>query len=117
MCTVLVVTDNREVRGILAGMLAEQGTVVVEVDDAVEAIAYVGGMEKHPDLVLLDRRLARGKEVELLDSIRSRASLDEVPIVLFAAPASGPGEPDPGESLREAFDPGLLLAIVHAICR
>ncbi len=67
MPTVLVVTDDREVRGILAGMLAEQGTTVVEVDDAVEAIARIGGMDKRPDLVLVDRRLARGKEVELLD--------------------------------------------------
>jgi len=117
MCTVLVVTDDREVRRILAGMLAEQGTKVVEVDDAVEAIARVGGMDKHPDLVLVDRRLARGKEVDLLDSIRSRASLDDVPIVLFAVPAGGPGHPDPSESLREAFDPVLVLAIVQAICR
>jgi CheY-like chemotaxis protein len=117
MCTVLVVTDDREVRRILAGMLAEQGTTVVEVDDAVEAIARVSGMDKHPDLVLVDRRLARGKEVELLDSIRARASLDDVPIVLFASPAGGAGDPDRGESLRESFDPGLLLAIVHSICR
>ncbi len=117
MPTVLVVTDDREVRRILAGMLAEQGTTVLEADDAVEAIALVGGMDKHPDLVLVDRRLARGKEVELLDCVRSRASLDDVPIVLFAAPAGGPGEAVPGESLRDAFDAKLLLAIVQAICR
>src|SRR6267143_4187455 len=117
MCTVVVVTDDREVRQILAGMLAEQGTTVVEVNDAAEALARVSGMDEHPDLVLMDRRLARGKEGEMLDSICSRASLDEVPIVLFAAPLGGPGHPDPGESLREAFDPGLVLAIVQAICR
>jgi len=40
-----------------------------------------------------------------------------VPIVLFAAPPGGSGDPDPGESLREAFDPALVLAIVKAICK
>ncbi|HYR18077.1 MAG TPA: response regulator [Myxococcales bacterium] len=117
MCTVLVVTGDREVRRILVAMLAEQGTTVLGADDAVEAIARVGALDKQPDLVLVDRRLARDREVELLDSIRSRASLDDVPIVLFAAPPGGSGDPDPGESLREAFDPALVLAIVKAICK
>jgi CheY-like chemotaxis protein len=113
MTTVLVVTGDREVREILAQMLAEHGVAVLEAEDAVEAIARVGGMDKHPDLVLVDRRLARGDEMALLESIRSRASLDDVPIVLFTAPAGGPGAT---ESIRDAFDTGLVLAIVDAIC-
>jgi CheY-like chemotaxis protein len=113
MTTVLVVTGDRDVRVILARMLAEHGVTALEAEDAVEAIARVGGMDERPDLVLLDRRLARGDEMSLLDSIRSRASLEDVPIVLFTAPVGGP---DASESLRDAFDTGLVLAIVDAIC-
>jgi CheY-like chemotaxis protein len=116
MTTVLVVTDDRNVRVILARMLAEHGVTPIEAEDAVEAVARVGGMERHPDLVLVDRRLARGEEMALLDSIRSRASLGDVPIVLFTAPSVGPGEPDADQRLRDAFDTGLVLAIVDAIC-
>ena len=79
----------------------------------MEAIARAGGMEKLPDLVLVDRKLARGAEVDLLECIRSRARLGDVPIVLFTAP---PVEGRRDDRLRDALDVGLLLAIVDAIC-
>ena len=73
-------------------------------------------MREAPDLILLDRRLARGAESELIDCIRSRARLHEVPIVLYTVHGSDPAEAPPQESLREAFDAELLLAIVEAVC-
>jgi len=112
MATVVVVTGDCEVRGTLGAMLAEHGISAVEVDDAVQAIARVGAMRTPPDLVLVDRRLARGADVELLESMRSRASLDDVPVVLFTAPGAGRARDD----LRDSLDVGMLMAIVEAIC-
>ena len=113
MPTVVLVTGDCEVRDVLVRILAEHGTSAVVASDAVEAIARAGGLEELPDLVLVDRQLARGAEVDLLDCIRSRARLGDVPIVLFTAPA-GDGRRD--DHLRDTLDVGLLLAIVDAIC-
>lgn len=110
MATVVLVTGDLEVREVLVRILAEHGTSAVVARDAVEAIARIGGMEQRADVVLVDRRLARGAEADLLDCIRSRARLDDVPIVLFTAPLCA------GDELRDSFDVGLLLAIVGAIC-
>jgi DNA-binding response OmpR family regulator len=112
MATVVVVTRDIEVRGTLGAMLAEHGISAVEVEDAVEVIARVGAMRSPPDLILVDRRLARGADVELLESIRSRASVADVPIVLFTAPGAGRAPDD----LRDALDVGMLMAIIEAIC-
>ena len=112
MATVVVVTRDLEVRGTLGAMLAEHGISAVEVEDAAEALARVGAMRTAPDLVLVDRRLARGADVAWLESIRSRASVADVPIVLFTAPGAGRARDD----LRDALDVGMLMAIVEAIC-
>lgn len=116
MPQVVLVGDETEVRGAIARMLAEREISVVAADDAADAIARVSAMERAPDLVLLDRRLARGAEAELIDCIRCRARLHEVPIVLYTAHGSDSPDAPPLEALRDAFDAELVLAIVEAIC-
>ena len=115
MRRVVVVGNDGDVRGTIAGMLAERDIAVVAADDAADAIARLSAMREAPDLILLDRRLARGAEGELIDRIRSRARLHEVPIVLYTA--HGSDSPQGAvEALRDAFDAELVLAIVEAIC-
>jgi len=114
MARVVLVGDEGEVRGAIARMLAERSIAVIAADDAADAIARVTAMREAPDLILLDRRLARGAEGELIDSIRSRARLQDVPIVLYTVHGSDPA--DAPEALRDAFDAELLLAIVEAVC-
>jgi len=116
MASVVVVGSDGDVRGTIARMLAERDIAVVAADDAADAIARVTAMREAPDLILLDRRLARGAEAELIECIRSRARLHEVPIVLYTAHGSDSAEAPPLEALRDAFDAELVLAIVEAIC-
>jgi len=109
MAHVVLVGDETGVRGAIARMLAEREISVVAADDAADAIAQVAAMERAPDLVLLDRRLARGAEAELIDSLRSRAKLHDVPIVLYTAHGSDSPDAPPLEALRDAFDAELVL--------
>jgi len=118
MPSVVLVANDLEVRALLHGMLEEQGVSVVAADDAGEAMARVGAMEDPPDLLLVDRRIARDAEVELIEWMRSRSRLRDVPVVLFTAHGRGSeGPPPPLDGLREAFDAALVLAIVQAVCR
>ena len=114
MPTVVLVGSDLHVRTQLFGLLAEHGMSVVAVDDAADAVARVNAMDAPPDLVLVDRRLAREAERELIDWMRSRSRFRKVPVVLFAAHAAGSATPI--DDLREAFDAALVLAIVQAIC-
>jgi CheY-like chemotaxis protein len=116
MARVVLVGSDGGVRGTIATMLAERGIAVVAAEDAADAIAKVTAMQEAPDLILLDRRLARGAEGELIDCIRARVRLNEVPIVLYTVHGSDSAEAPPLEALRDAFDAELLLAIVEAVC-
>jgi CheY-like chemotaxis protein len=116
MPRVVLVGDEGDVRRAIARMLAERSIAVVAADGVPEAIAQMAAMREVPDLVLLDRRLARGAEGELIDSIRSRARLRDVPIVLYTVHGSEPADPAPLDSLGDAFDAELILAIVEAVC-
>ena len=117
MSTVVVVAKDRELRALLCGMLVDEGITVVGATDAVEAVARIAGLDDAPDAILLDRRIARGAEGELVESMRSRTRLRNVPIVLFTAHGSTGPHAAPLERLRDAFDAELLLAIVQGICR
>jgi len=116
MPRVVLVGSDLQVRTQLFGLLAEHGMSVVAVDDAADAIARVNAMDAPPDLVLVDRRVAREGERELIDWMRSRSRFRKVPVVLFTAHGGGSEEGPPIDDLKEAFDAALVLAIVQAIC-
>jgi CheY-like chemotaxis protein len=117
MARVVLVGNDGEVRSAISSMLAEQKIAVIVANDPADAIARMTALDEPPDVVLVDRSLARSREGELIDSIRSRMRLHMVPIVLYTAEGADSPDAPPVESLREAFDAGLLLAIVEAICR
>jgi len=111
---ILIVDDVPANVHILQSRLAAHGYDIVTATDGEAALAAV--TETQPDLILLDRRLARGAEGELIDCIRARVRLHEVPIVLYTVHGSDSAEAPPLEALRDAFDAELLLAIVEAVC-
>jgi CheY-like chemotaxis protein len=117
MARVVLVGSEGEVRGAISTMLAEQNIAVTMANDLADAIARMTALDEPPDLVLLDRALAGGREGELIDFIRARTRLKDVPLVLYAVqlPPAASGV-SPIESMRDAFDAKLLLAIVQAIC-
>lgn len=115
MARVVLVGSDGEVRSAVARILLEEKIAVIAADDPADAITRITALDEPPDLVLVDRRLARGREAELIDRFRSRAELQDVPVVLYTVePAASRGRPS--EDLRDAFDARLVLAIVEAIC-
>ena len=116
MPRVVLVGSDLKARTQLFGLLAEHGMSVVAADDAADAIARVNAMDAPPDLVLVDRRVAREGERELLDWMRSRSRFPKMPVVLFTAHGGRSEGATSIDDLREAFDAALVLAIVQAIC-
>jgi len=112
----VLVGSDLQVRTQLFGLLAEHGMSVVAADDAADAIARVNAIETAPDLVLVDRRVAREDERELIHWMRSRSRFPKVPVVLFTAHGGGSEGATFINDLKEAFDAALVLAIVQAVC-
>lgn len=82
MHTVLIVDDNEVVRQGLSSVLRARGLQPVQASDLNEAIMSLG--LARPDLIVLDNRLPDFDGITLLEHIRSRPRLAEVPVVLFS---------------------------------
>ncbi len=118
MVRVMLVGRSGELRDAVARILAEEKIAVFAEDDIPSAVARIAALPAPPDLVLLDRNLARGHEADLIDYVRSSARLQDLPVVLYAVHGKGSrGKGAMDDDLREAFDARLVLAIVEAICR
>jgi DNA-binding response OmpR family regulator len=89
MPTIVVIAKDRDLRDLLRAMLVEQRVAVVAAADPIEAVARIAAMEEVPDAIILDRRIARGAESELVAWIRERSRLADVPIVLFTTNGAG----------------------------
>ena len=113
MPTVVLVEDDRDLRNMLSEILAEHGFNVVVSPDVLGAIVGIRELNDAPGVVLLDRRIALGAEHEMIEWIRSMPLLGNVPVVLFTTHGSPAQDVSPSESLRDAFDADLLLAIVQ----
>jgi two-component system response regulator RpaA len=116
MPTVILVENERDLRDMLSGMLAEHGFTVIASPDVLGVVSEVRGLTEVPGLVLLDRRIAQDAEPELVEWMRSFPRMSDVPVVLFTVHGSLAQDVVPEESLRDAFDADLLLAIVEGIC-
>jgi two-component system nitrogen regulation response regulator NtrX len=115
MPTVVLVEDDRDLRDLLCEILREHGFTVIAVRDALEAVASTREVQDAPALMLLDRRIAQGAESAMIEWVRSFSRLHDLPVVLFSATGSLALDVSSRESLREAFDADLLLAIVEGI--
>src|SRR5437016_12276507 len=90
MPRVVLVGSDLKVRTQLFGLLAEHGMSVGAADDAADASARVNAMDAPPDLLLVDRRVAREGARGLLDWTMSRSRFPKVPMVLFTSHAGRP---------------------------
>ncbi|MBI1976508.1 MAG: response regulator [Candidatus Omnitrophica bacterium] len=68
MAKILIVDDDNELRGMMAGIIEAWGYEIKEADRGSEALARL--KENLPDLVLLDMQLPDAKETEMLEKIR-----------------------------------------------
>jgi CheY-like chemotaxis protein len=80
---VLVVDDDREVRGLVAGMLRRDGYTVVEAGDGPEALDVAARLR--PDLVLLDMTLPGMDGVEVARQLKATPLLATIPVVALSA--------------------------------
>lgn len=80
---VLVVDDDREVRGLVAGTLRRDGYTVVEAGDGMEALDVATKLV--PDLVLLDMTLPGMDGVEVARQLKATPVLAAIPVVALSA--------------------------------
>ncbi len=82
MKTILLVEDEREVRGILAEILQEAGYTVIPSPDAESALSVL--LNRTPiDLVITDLRLPGMSGSELVAVLRK--GLPDVPVIMLTA--------------------------------
>ena len=82
MHTVMIVDDNEVVRHGLSSVLRARGVEPVQAASLNEAIMSLG--LARPDLIVLDNRLPDLDGMTLLEHIRSRPRLADIPVVLFS---------------------------------
>ena len=80
---VLVVDDDREIRGLVAGTLRRDGYTVVEAGDGPEALDVAARLM--PDLVLLDMTLPGMDGVEVARQLKATPLLATIPVVALSA--------------------------------
>jgi CheY-like chemotaxis protein len=80
---VLVIDDDREMRGVVAGTLRRDGYTVIEACDGREALDVVASTV--PDLVLVDITLPGMDGVEVTRRLKERPALANVPVVALSA--------------------------------
>lgn len=80
---VLVVDDDCEIRGLVAGNLRRDGYTVVEAGDGPEALDVASRLL--PDLVLLDMTLPGMDGVEVARQLKATPVLATIPVVALSA--------------------------------
>ncbi|MEM6252715.1 MAG: response regulator [Cyanobacteria bacterium P01_D01_bin.156] len=82
--TILLVVDEPQTQENLKNWLADEGYTAIFPVDRQQALAYVD--ELLPDVILLDGLLPRQDREFLLEEIRARTDLTQVPIICLSAP-------------------------------
>jgi len=82
--SILVVEDDTDLRGALAGLLEDQGFGTLRAKDGVEALKKIREVRR-PCLILLDLMMPRMNGWEFLELHRSDRSLSSIPLVLVTA--------------------------------
>lgn len=80
---VLVVDDDMEIRGLVAGTLRRDGYTVLEAGDGIEALDVA--LRLVPDLVVLDMTLPGMDGVEVARKLKATPTLAAVPVVALSA--------------------------------
>ena len=87
MRTILVVDDDADIRQLVAELLRLSGYETVTADSGVEALVQLD-RDPLPSLVLLDVQMPDLDGWDTLREIRSRVSLDALPVVLCTVKSS-----------------------------
>jgi CheY-like chemotaxis protein len=84
MARILVVEDDEWSRRIVVELLTMRGHDVIE---AVDAASARQGLERSPELVLLDIQFPGGNGIDLLGEIRANVGMASMPVIALTASA------------------------------
>ena len=82
--TILIVEDDRDIRDVLAEILADEGYHVLLAEDGLEGLRRLAEGPR-PALILLDLMMPRMDGFELLATLRHRPGGRRVPVVVVTA--------------------------------
>jgi PAS domain S-box-containing protein len=99
---VLIADSNADMRGFLAGLLADRYRVQTVVDGQA---ALEAARQNRPDLVLSDVMMPRLDGAGLVRELRADPALAALPVILLSAPA---GENSPVEGMQTYADDYLV---------
>ena len=82
---ILIVDDERSIRGVLADILADEAYQVVAVRNGREALDYLHHSAALPGLILLDMLMPGGSGVEFLSCQQQEPALATIPVVAMSS--------------------------------
>jgi CheY-like chemotaxis protein len=106
---ILIVDDERDIRGTIAELLAEEGYSVEEAADGAEALSKARSC--HPAMVLLDLMMPGMNGWEFRSRQRGDPELAGIPVVIVSALGKVPGV-DAAGYLQKPFGLDALLSEV-----
>ena len=112
--TVLVVEDEEDLREMMRDALELNGYAVVTADHGQDALDKIGRID-HLCLIILDLLMPVMNGWDFVDSMRKRAELAAVPIIVHSS-ASGPAPQGVTRMLQKPVALDGLLLVVREYC-
>ena len=78
---VLVVDDDEEIRTFLTTLFSDEGALVFEAADGVEALEVA--MQKRPDLITLDLSMPGKDGIDTFCDLRNQPATEEIPVCII----------------------------------
>ena len=102
---ILVIDDSVSVRRVVANTLRKYGWNVTAARDGLDGLDTLHGMDRHPDVILVDFEMPRMDGYDFTLAIRSDAATKGIPVIMLTSRG--------GDKHREkAFDAGVTDFLV-----
>ena len=85
--TILIVDDNIDMLELLRMYLRDAGHTIAVAEDGNEALRAIEA--QCPDLLITDLRMPNGDGLELIERLRAKPELNEMPILVLTANGDG----------------------------
>ena len=120
MTKVLVVDDERDIRGLLIDELTDLGYEVIDAENGADALDRV--YNDRPDIVLLDLMMPVMDGIQVLDALKSNSHTADLPVVLLTAVSADEGEQrtmDLGVNhyVTKPWAPGTIHTVIKVTLR
>jgi len=86
--SILLVEDYADTRAFIQLMLEDAGFDVITKEDGAEALEFLA--QTRPSIVLTDLMMPNVSGLELIERMRNKAELADIPIIAMTAYGSGP---------------------------